>query len=169
METELKIQELLAELGEDTSGVRFTEGGGVGYGLLRTPELYAGYDFNLPRGQDLGNDGGLRSGETLEYTFPDSFRREVIYLEGLWSSNADDLELVGDSGKIFLKFKGSEVNIVADSVDVQNMKVSIDDKSMRNIKIDSPDLYNVYEGDYKIGELELEVSKGFNFNAFTFG
>lgn len=168
-ETELKIQELLAELGEDVYDVGVTEGEGVGFGLARTPELYAGYKFGLPRGQTLGNEGGLKATEIAEYVLPDSFRGDTIYLEGRWKSNEDDLELVGDFGKIVLKFRGGEVNIVADSIDVQEMRVIINGDDLGIISIDNPDLYNVYDGKYRMDKLELEVSKGFSFNAFTFG
>lgn len=168
-ETELKIQELLSELGKDASDVEVTKGVREGISLLRSPELYAGYFFNLPRGQDIGNEEGLQPEKIVEYIIPSSLKRDVIYLEGSWQSNRDDLELVGDSGKIALKFRGSEVNIVVDSLDAQEIGIVIDGERMESIFVENPDLYNVYDGGYMSGMLEIEVLKGFKFNAFTFG
>ncbi len=58
-ETELKIQELLAEIGKNVSGISAIED--TTPRRQTTPELYAGYQFALPRGQNIGNEGGAVS------------------------------------------------------------------------------------------------------------
>jgi thiol-disulfide isomerase/thioredoxin len=169
VETEMKIQELLAEIGSNVSDME-TEVEGVDVRFTTTPELYAGFEFALSRGQDIGNEGGLVAGEIGDYSAPDEFVRDVIYIKGNWKSNADDLELIGDSGSIFLNYTAREVNIVADSLlGGAEMGIYIDGKFIRSVVVEKPELYNVVDGDYGQHLLELRISKGFNFNAFTFG
>jgi thiol-disulfide isomerase/thioredoxin len=168
-ETELKIQELLAEIGEDVSGMK-TEEEGTGIVLSTTSELYAGYDFALGRGQNTGNQDGLQPEQTILYKVPESLDRNVIYLDGIWKSNPDDLELIGEEGSVFLHFTAKEVNIVADATDESlDIQIFIDGDSINTIEIDKPQLYNVYNGKYGNYLLELKVKRGFSFNAFTFG
>lgn len=166
-ETELIIQELLAEIGEDVSDME-VEDEGLGLRLTTTPELYAGYNFALNRGQNIGNPGGLMPDITSSYTRPSDLEDNVIYLEGEWKSSKDDLELVSDEGSIFLNFRASKVHIVIDSEDT-TMNVFIDNEENESITIDTPKLYTVYDGDYGSYLLELKVKKGLRFNAFTFG
>jgi thiol-disulfide isomerase/thioredoxin len=173
-ETELKIQELLNELGENVKGIDTVEDP-ITFGLSRTPELYAGTGFALPRGQNLGNDQGFVQGGTIEYTIPED-KNEIlgdrIYVEGKWKNTADNLELVSTKGKILLKFTGSEVNIVADSISESPimMDVLINGQKTQSIQIDDPKLYNIYKGVYGQFTLELQVKeKDFIFSAFTFG
>ena len=184
--TEEKIKELLAEIGSDVENIEVTaEEGGLGIRLLPTPELYAGYSFALNRGQNLGNSEGMQPGKTITYTLPSEISSDTIYLEGLWKSNPDNLELIGNIGFVVLNFKGKEVNIVADSLeDPLMMEVLIDGNYITNeqagsdvvfegeksfILVDSPQLYNVIEGQYGNHVLTLKAEKGFIFNAFTFG
>jgi thiol-disulfide isomerase/thioredoxin len=167
-ETELKIQELLAEIGEDVSDME-TEEEGSNLRLKTTPELYAGYNFALNRRQNIGNNGGLQPDETTTYEKPSEIKKDTIYLEGEWMSNPDDLTLISDTGSIFLEFQAAEVNIVSDSSSSTNMKVYIDRTLTNSISIDEPILYNVYNDQYGTYLLELQVEKGFKFNAFTFG
>ena len=184
-ETELKIQELLAEIGQDVDVE--TEGDGEQFRLQTTPELYAGYGFALNRGQNVGNEQGLQPGQTIEYNVPEEVLPDTIYLNGLWKSNEDDLELAGDEGSIFLAFKAKEVNIVATPSEqgATTMEVFINsqhidrgssgaDVEFENTKafvnINYPDLYNVFKGEYGVYVLELRVKgQGFKFNSFTFG
>ncbi len=184
-ETERKIQELIAEAGNDASGVALTEEtNSIRYET--TPELYAGAVFALPRGQYVGNKKTPVRQEN--YTLPDKLdKRDVIYLDGSWTHNSDNLQLDGDSGTIALDFTASEVNIVAAPLeDAQNVKmeVLIDGKYATTInagedvefldgkafvKIDGKRLYQIFKGSYGEHRLDLKVSKGFSFNAFTFG
>ena len=184
-ETELKIQELLAEAGNDAFDVAVTEENNSG-GRRTTPELYAGALFALPREQYIGNKKTPVRQET--YVLPYKFdERDVIYLNGTWTHNADNLQLDGDSGIIALDFTAFEVNIVTaplEGAENVEMEVLVDGKyaSTKNagsdvifdgprafVKVDEKRLYNVYNGEYGEHRLDLKVSKGFSFNAFTFG
>ena len=182
-ETEEMIQELLAEIGENVDDMEVIEDEGR-FSFKLTPELYAGSNFNLPRGQDVGNSGGLRAGEVFDYSLSGELEKDKIYLEGKWRSNSDDLELVGDTGSIVLLFTAESVNIVADSLGLQSVDVLIDGVEISNsqggddviffdskafVNVDKPQLYNVVSGTYGEYRLDLKVEKGFSFNAFTFG
>jgi len=173
-ETELMIQKLLEEAGQKVDMATTEEKEEKSY-LPRTPELYAGYKFALPRGQDIGD--GLKVDESVEYTLPKSLSKHKIYLEGNWLSNADDLVLSGE-GKIVLRYQGTEVNIVADGN--SEMGVLLDDKIISSemagkdvakglVKVTEPTLYNVVKGDHGTHTLTLVVKEPYSFNAFTFG
>src|SRR3989338_2271711 len=81
--------------------------------LPTTPELYAGYGFALNRGQNVGNKGGLQVDKTNNYTLPEKIEPNVIYLEGLWHSNKDNLEAKEEGASIILNYLANDLNIVA--------------------------------------------------------
>jgi len=169
-ETEMKIQELLKETGESITEIPELEELKLSDFILfpRTPELYAGYDFSLTRGQNIGNSQGLQPENTIDYSLPENLEKDIIYLEGKWKSNQDDLQAFSDSS-IYLKFTGSEANIVIGEMsDKQEIEVLIDNVS-KKILIEEPKLYNLYDGKHGAYLLQIKVKSGFNFNAFTFG
>ena len=184
-QTEKVIQLLLDEAGIKVEDVALSEMPDKTPKLSNTRELYAGYDFALPRGQNVGNSGGLNSKDTVDYVLPEETDRDVIYLEGKWHSNADNLEAKEDDGFIVLDFLASSVNIVADNLqEPVEMDVLIDGSyvskeqagsdvqfdSLRSfVVVDQPQLYNVFEGNHGKYTLKLVVKEGFTFNAFTFG
>tara|TARA_Y100000034_G_C6879393_1_gene402683 strand:+ start:839 stop:1267 length:429 start_codon:yes stop_codon:yes gene_type:complete len=142
--------------------------------------LYAGYKFNLPRGQNLGNEQKLQPDQTINYQLPSQLALDTIYLQGTWKSNPDDLKSI-EEGSIILGFSASSVNIVASG---NNMEVLINDKPISKeqagsdvkfkngraiIEVNEPRLYNVFNGNYGNYKLTLNVQKDFKFNAFTFG
>jgi thiol-disulfide isomerase/thioredoxin len=182
-ETELKIQELLAEAGENSGGIALTEEEQeIRY--KTTPELYAGVLFAFPRNQFIGNK---KLGDRLEdFVLPGFLNLEnTIYLSGLWYYNEDNLHLQGEDGGIALEFTASEVNIVADPLGpTTEMEILIDGQYVKPknagedvrfdgdrtfVVIDQARLYNIYDGTYGQFRLDLKVEKDFSFNAFTFG
>ncbi len=182
-ETEKKIQELLAERGEEVDMPLSTVEDRTPK-KVQTPELYAGYEFNLPRGQNIGNDIGLQKGETVSYTLPERILQNKIYLEGSWTSNPGNLEAAADDAAIVIDFVAGAVNIVATSLVPSEMKVFLqnqyiaeefagDDVQISSgrsiVPVSSPLLYNVMRGEHGRYKLKLVVKKGFSFNAFTFG
>ena len=184
-ETELKIQELLSEIGVNTKDTETVKEKSLEKREI-TPELYAGFDYALPRGQNVGNPGGLQTGKTVDYALPEEIKEDIVYLNGKWQSNSDDLIFISSEkeGKIILKYKAQSLNIVASSPTRQIIEVFIDgnyivkekagfdveflgDKAI--IRVDSPRLYNLVDGDYGDHQLLLKVKDGFSFNSFTFG
>jgi len=184
-ETEKIIQELLDEIDQDVDHIEIEEEEIV-YRQETTPELFAGYKFALSRGQNIGNDGGLRPGEVFQYGIPTDVQLNQIYLAGEWESLPDNLRTTGEAGAVILGFVGKEVNIVADSeiTEIVELEVFINGQYIKEeqagidvsfegekaiIIIEKPRLYNIFEGDYDVYGLELISSNGFSFNAFTFG
>ena len=182
-EIERRIQELLQEGGMDIAGVAAIEEEKEIIVVRKplTPELYAGYDFALTRGQNIGNAGGMQPGMSVDYPLPEKLREDKIYLLGEWLSNKESLEALGESS-IVLLFSAASVNIVADG-DIE-MEVRIDGEYVSAaqagddvvftdgrafVTVDGPRLYNVIRGEHRRHRLTLTVSKAFTFNAFTFG
>jgi thiol-disulfide isomerase/thioredoxin len=183
-QTEKIIQELLAETGMEVKDLELTDMPDKTPTFTTTPELYAGYSFALPRGQDIGNSGGLNSKDTEDYVLPEDIGNDVIYLEGSWHSNSDNLE-AKDSASIILNFLASSVNIVADNLqEPVEMEVFINEKYVSEeqagtdvqfegekafVVVNEPRLYNVFNGNYGEYTLKLNIKEGFTFHAFTFG
>ncbi|MBR9699095.1 redoxin domain-containing protein [Candidatus Woesearchaeota archaeon] len=179
-ETEKMIQQLLEEAGQEADE-ELSEIEDKTPILRRTPELYAGHQFALPRGQNVGNEEGLQPEQIIDYTLPEAIKDDIIYLEGRWRSGGDELA-AKSNGLVVLDYIASDVNIVADGS--QEIEVFLDDRyiteeqagadvqfdNMRAyIVVDEPRLYNVISGDYGRDILKLKVNEGFSFNAFTFG
>lgn len=182
--TELKIQELLGEIGEDVDDMELTEEDEGGIRRPTTPELYAGSLTALSRGQYIGNAGDA---EDDLFILPDEIKEGIIYLDGLWEWNIDNFRLIGDVGIIALDFTAGEVNIVANSESDEELimevlidgayvsreqagdDVQFDEEERSFVKIDQARLYNIIDGVYGDYRLDLKVQKDFSFNAFTFG
>jgi thiol-disulfide isomerase/thioredoxin len=181
-ETEMKIQELLSEAGYNANENLTQEKESSKHRV--TPELYAGALFSLQRGQYIGNKKTHATNEY--YELPDELDKDIIYLDGNWTNEYDNLKFEGENGKISLDFTASEINIVAspgseDKVEIE-VKVNGNYVNKNNagsdvifegnrayVIVDSDRLYNIYQGEYGNYRLDLSVHKGFSFNAFTFG
>lgn len=188
-ETERQIQELLSETGVETEGIVS--------GLVsiedstpttsNTPEIYAGYEFAIPRGQNLGNDEGYVKNKEHNYTLianiEDTLKPNKLYLEGSWDAGIEGIQKTGtQESAIYLKFSAKNANIVAEGNSY--MEVFIDGKYIGSsvagkdvifendkalIKINEPRLYDIYDGPYGTYTLKLTTTGNFSFNSFTFG
>jgi len=183
-ETELKIQELLAEINVNIEEMGTTAIPDATPTKPTTPELYAGYAFALNRGQNIGNKEGLQVDQTIDYSLPETIEPNVIYLDGLWKNNKDNLEAKEVGTSILLNYIANDVNIVAMDGDAE-LEVFIDgsyitseaagtdvefDGERAFIEINEPRLYNLVDSSYERHTLKLKASKsGFSFHAFTFG
>lgn len=185
-ETELFIQELLKEAGQQIKDTETSKLQDKTPRLKQSPELYAGFSFALPRGQNIGNKEGLQPGIILDYKLPEKTTNDVIYLEGKWQSNEDHLQAKESNNSIILEFTASSVNIVANTIskpvklevfvneEHANKEQAGADVKIENGKsfviVNEPRLYNVFNGQYGNYLLKLTAdSSDFNFNAFTFG
>ncbi|MBI4158663.1 redoxin domain-containing protein [Candidatus Woesearchaeota archaeon] len=186
-ETEKKIQDLLREIDNQIDG-NVSKLEDKTPKVKTTPELYAGFGFALPRGQNIGNKEGLQPGKVVSYKTEGDLKENVIYLEGNWRSNEDSLRAQDNrSASVILGFTANSVNVVADSLNDKPLKVDVFingeyidetnagsdvefDGKRSYIILDKPRLYNVFNGYYGAYLLTLRTdSKDFAFNAFTFG
>ena len=84
----------------------------VDLGRSTTPEIYIGYKTARA---PLGNPEGFRPDQTVSYSIPSTtnFKPDVVYLQGEWKNNPDNMELQSDTGRIVLVYYGKSVNIIA--------------------------------------------------------
>jgi thiol-disulfide isomerase/thioredoxin len=189
-ETENAIRNLLAERsnqkGLEISNLNQTKlivsgAPSVDFNQIKTPELYFGYQY--ARAQ-LGNIEGFNPEKTVNYTIPSSnLDTNVIYLQGLWKNNPDNMELVGPDGKITLVYSAKSVNIVAGGkgqvavredgkgVQTNNSSKGNDTDAEGKLSIDGQRLYNIADNT-NYGNHQIEIAAkgpGFKIYTFTFG
>jgi thiol-disulfide isomerase/thioredoxin len=189
-ETENAIRNLLAER-SDQQGLEISNPNqtklivsgvpSVDFNQIKTPELYFGYQY--ARAQ-LGNIEGFNPEKTVNYTIPSSnLETNVIYLQGLWKNNPDNMELVGPDGKITLVYSAKSVNIVAGGkgqvavredgkgVQTNNSSKGNDTDAEGKLSIDGQRLYNIADNT-NYGNHQIEIAAkgpGFKIYTFTFG
>jgi len=180
-ETEKMIQELLKEVGKDVTDMGISDVRDTTPSQALTPELYAGYEFAVPRGQNIGNSGGLRSGVEASYTLPTTMRDDIIYLDGRWNSLPDAL-VSGDGAQMVLRYLASDVNVVlVPPATPVVMQVLLDGQPIPDafagsdvidggFIVDEARLYNLVHGPYGRHTLTLIPQEdGVELHAFTFG
>jgi len=77
-----------------------------------TPEIYLGYSTART---PLGNPEGFKPDQTVSYSIPSNtnFKPSIVYIQGKWKNNPDNMELQDDTGRIALVYYAKSVNIVA--------------------------------------------------------
>jgi len=147
-----------------------------------TPEVYIGY--NTARAP-LGNLEGFKPDQTVAYSIPSSFSPNIVYLQGKWKNNPDNMELKDDTGRIVLTYYGKSVNIIAGGKGggvvlndegaaatlTSNSALGEDLSPDGSFKIDGQRLYNLaIHNNYTPHSVIIDVKgKGFKFYTFTFG
>ncbi len=154
-----------------------------------TPEIYIGY--NTAR-TPLGNPEGFEPDQTVSYSVPSTtnFKPHVVYLQGKWKNNPDNMELQSDIGRIILTYYAKSVNIIgggkgggvvfndegtgggADAAaSTSNNSLGKDLSSNGSFRIDGQRLYNLaIHNNYAAHSIVIDVKgKGFQFYTFTFG
>ena len=192
-ETEKVIQSLLqeraAQMDKDASLLKFDNANktaipngvqSVDFSQIKTPELYFGYQFAR---KPLGNTEGHKANQTVTYTFsPSDIKSNIIYLDGKWKNNAENMELESETGRIALVYSAKSVNIIAGG-NGEEISVSEGGKLLSGTSggpdlseegkflIDGQRLYTLSMHDgYGNRSLILDVKgKGFQAYAFSFG
>jgi thiol-disulfide isomerase/thioredoxin len=153
----------------------------VDFSKIYSPELYFGYQFARA---PLGNPEGFKPDQTVNYSLSDidsDIKPNVIYLDGTWKNNADNMELQSNTGSIALVYSAKSVNMVAGGTG----KVSISEDGTTllgkyrgedlseegKFTIDGQRLYNLSVHDnYGAHSIVIDVKgKGFQAYTFTFG
>ncbi|MBI5224058.1 thioredoxin family protein [Candidatus Micrarchaeota archaeon] len=184
-ETESQITRLLAERQSSfnpPSPVSASMPENISYGQVGTPEIYLGYGFARAR---LANPEGFVPNQEVNYSYLEGTvpYPNRVYLSGIWKNNADNMELVSDTGKVLLAYHAKNVNIVAGGnsnltlvVDGQSpvSALGLDAKVVDSkvlVQTNSNRLYSlIYSSDYADRFLEFNVTgKGFRLYTFTFG
>ena len=103
------------EISFDAKPTTLIKPGSLYYVDLRqstTPEIYIGYNtMRMP----LGNPEGFKPDQTVSYSIPSTtnLKPNIVYLQGKWKNNPDNMELQNDTGRIVLKYYAKSVNIIA--------------------------------------------------------
>jgi thiol-disulfide isomerase/thioredoxin len=149
---------------------------------VTTPEIYLGYD--LARAP-LGNPENFKPDQIVSYTIPQNtnFSPNIVYLEGIWKNNRDNMELQSDSGRIILIYYAKSVNIVAagkgqqglvsedGSIPISTKSLGADLSNDGKFAIIGQRLYNLtMHNNYGAHAILIDVKgKGFQIYTFTFG
>jgi thiol-disulfide isomerase/thioredoxin len=163
-----------------------------------TPEIYVGYSTART---PLGNPEGFKPDQTVSYSIPSNtnFKPSVVYLQGKWKNNPDNMELQNDTGRIALVYYAKLVNIVAggkgesivsndsdhdksgtggsgqaagnSTANISDNSLGQDLSSDGSFRIDGQRLYNLaIHNNYAAHYILIDVKgKGFQFYTFTFG
>ena len=151
----------------------------VNFSKIQSPELYFGYELART---PLGNNESFKPNQSVLYILPENtaIKPNIIYLEGKWKNNPDNMELQSNNGNIILKYNSKSVNIVAGGNGNFTVKqdrnlikndLSKDSSSDGKFLIDGQRLYNlVTNKEYGEHTIEIDVKgKGFQIYTFTFG
>ncbi len=178
-ETEKKIQELLAETGSRVNQEISKPQNAIDVSptQVNTPEIYLGYNFARA---SLGNTEGFRPEQIVNYSLPSKVSPNIVYLNGVWKNNADNMELISDEGDAVLVYSAKAVNIVAGKK--SELEVFVDGKIADEnnegsdavdgkANVDEQRLYNlVFAKDYGAHLIQIKMKgKGFQIYTFTFG
>ncbi len=147
-----------------------------------TPEIYLGYSFARA---PLGNPQNFQPDQTIPYSIPPntSFNPDIVYLDGLWKNNPDNMELQSNTGHIVLTYNARAVNIVAGghgqqgivtedgATKILNNSLGKDLTQDGKFVLDGQRLYNLaLHNNYGSHSIIINVSgKGFQLYTFTFG
>jgi thiol-disulfide isomerase/thioredoxin len=147
-----------------------------------TPEIYLGYSFARA---PLGNPQNFQPDQTIPYSIPPntSFNPDIVYLDGLWKNNPDNMELQSNTGHIVLTYNARAVNIVAGGHGQQGIVTEdgatkiLNNSSGKDLTqdgkfvLDGQRLYNLaLYNNYGSHSIIINVSgKGFQLYTFTFG
>lgn len=152
----------------------------VDFSKIYSPELYFGYQFARAH---LGNPEGFKPDQTVKYSIPanSNLKPNIIYLDGTWKNNADNMELQSETGRIALVYSAKSANIVAggkgevfiseDGSALQSKSRGEDLSEEGKFTIDGQRLYNLSMHD-KYGDHSIIIDvkrKGFQVYTFTFG
>ena len=155
-----------------------------------TPEIYIGYDkARAP----IGNPEGFKPDQTISYSIPSNtnFKPHIVYLQGNWKNNPDNMQLQSDTGRIVLTYYAKSVNIIAggkgggsvfndegveeasamSTTRISNKSLGEDLSPDGSFRIDGQRLYNLaIHNNYAAHYIVIDVKgKGFQFYTFTFG
>jgi thiol-disulfide isomerase/thioredoxin len=152
-----------------------------------TPEIYLGY--YLAR-TPLGNPQNFEPDQIVSYTIPSNtnFKPNIVYLDGQWKNNRDNMELQSNTGRIALTYYAKAANIVASgkgqtgtvtddgggiraTAKMSNKSFGVDLTKDGQFVLDGQRLYNLaLYNDYGAHSVVIDVKgKGFQLYTFTFG
>ena len=173
-ETENKIRELLKERMERlrvAQSISETKADpknvvAIDFRKVQSPETY----FGSKRNQNFGN-GTPGATEQKEFSTPSFIMPNTLYLNGMWDIQPEYAEAKTAGTKIIFRFNAKNVYLVASAAEATLIRIVIDGKETKTLKIQPEELYTITElPDYGQHVLEIIIEKeGLRAFAFTFG
>jgi thiol-disulfide isomerase/thioredoxin len=185
--TEAQIQELLQERnasmqagGLISSNVSAPQ---VDFSGIGTPEIYLGYSYARA---PLGNPEGFQPDENVSYALPPAISPNLVYFNGTWKNNPDNMELTSARGQLVLEFQARNLNIVAGAAGNSTLDLMLDgavpaqdelgsDARLVNgsavVQVNGERLYDLINGTgYSQQNITITAQgPGFRIYTFTFG
>ncbi len=181
-QTEKEIQKLLSESG--TMMNQSTVRNPLPDLNPLTPEQYLGYQYALPRGEDIGNPGGFVQDVAHDYTLPSVRSADTIYLNGTWTAYPEYIQ-AGADASLYFTFHAEDIYVVASTANrTRSMGLTVDgsappaadmgadvtrEGAAASVAVSEPRLYALYSGPYQVHTLVLHPQAGVRINSFTFG
>jgi len=133
-----------------------------------TPEIHFGLAFG---GSQISSSPQPLIKGTQAYTLPDPVLQDTFALQGNWTVTDQGVESVDAGATFVLRYRGSEVNLVAGSSTGTQLAVDLDGAPLTTVMVSDQDLYNIVK-DGPDGYHTLTFHPGvagFQGFAFTFG
>ena len=157
--TENAIRELLGL--NDTSSAD----NGPDLGSVGSPEMY----FGTSRLEYLDKNQSASSDKV--YNLPKDGQLNHFALDGRWKFNKESVTLLGDTGKIWLKFHSGKIHIVSRSDKPAVLKITVDGNLQPPVTVQNSQLYTLFNSeDYSDRVIQIEINQaGFEAFTLTFG
>jgi thiol-disulfide isomerase/thioredoxin len=133
-----------------------------------TPEIHFGLAFG---GNQISSSPQPLVKGTQTYTVPDPLLQDTFALQGNWTVTEQGVESVDASATFVLRYRATEVNLVAGSATPAMLQVDLDGAPLAAMAVGPDDLYNIVtNGPDGYHTLTFRPGvDGFQAFAFTFG
>ena len=133
---------------------------------IGSPEMYFGTDrlANLTPDQSP-------SSTPKNYTLSQNLALNNFSFGGQWQFSGPNVQLIGNSGQINLKFHSGKLYMVASSQKPATLTITVDGKQQPSVTVQASKLYTLFNSeDYSDHTIEIDISQsGFQAFTFTFG
>jgi cytochrome c biogenesis protein CcdA/thiol-disulfide isomerase/thioredoxin len=151
-ETELAIQELLAESGIDARET-LTSDTGPSTALGQTPETYVGYG----RQSNFSSPESIVRDTASTYTLPDELDLHHFAVAGEWTFSSEYAQIETSGAQLELHFYGKDAYLVMDSANPAQV----------NVQVETADLSNMSEDVDENGNLIVDEARLYHLASFN--
>jgi thiol-disulfide isomerase/thioredoxin len=133
---------------------------------IGSPEMYFGTD----RLQNLTSDQ-TPSSTPKNYTINQNVALNNVSLGGTWQFSGQNIQLIGNSGQITVKFHSGKIFMVAASQKPAELTIMVDGKKQQPVTVQDSKLYTLFNSEnYSDHVIEVNINQpGFQAFTVTFG
>ncbi len=125
------------------------------FDAAKSKNLYLGSEYGR---KDFGNPQGLRQGFVMNYTLPITPTAMKAYVSGEWRANADNVELEGVAGQLFVVSDARKISLIAGSRENSTVSVFVDEILSHKFSVKEFKIYDVLElQSYSVHEVRLDI------------